>query len=1016
MATINIDFKVVGADKLQAVSRELATAGENAEAFAQGNDVLARAMKRQLDANAKLETVIKQVNKAIAKGNLDREEGARVIQQTVRELTENILVDKKLLAEEKKLEKQRIALDKQREKEAKRLDELKAKYDPLYAAEKRRLQVLEEIQDAQNAPGGGGLGADVAAQRIAELERDYEQFTKAIRENNLALIDSGNQFNRLNTQAYNARRSLQDFSSSGLQQVGYQVQDFIVQVQSGQDVLVALGQQGSQLAGIFGTQGALFGAAIAGATALASVIVALVTGVKSLDDAMKSLGESLDNVNSNLDILLEDPETFKKVFGGYSEGVTDLSSALRDLNEAALLENLKGAAESVASEVDAPWWQRAAARIGEALSQQPSTIAKVGPQQIPTQDLLDERGLKALGFDIGIQTYRNIEAGILAAAQVGDVDEVIKGFARLSTAISNSTTKPTEKGMKLLNDFAAAAIRTAKTVNRETAAELERQAKLKEQSLEAAEKGRQMSQDELVVGQALTRDLQTQVKARVMSNQELLAGQGLQEAITKNYLEGLKERKKREEELQNAIEQGQEKLLGFKQKEQDLQVQLLAAEGRKQESLDTQALLAGERAAQAVLAVASTEEERAALQGVAEEARKSAENAIYLANNIANAKEEARLLEAAVNAVARTLNTLANIGANIQTQIAVTRARIAALDAGASAEIAGRIETMNQNAKTAYEAAVEAADNLLATGGKALEVQDAKNKALEEYNAALAGTVELQQLLTEEEAKAKALRDAAAAGKRSAAAGEKAANAEAKKTEDMQKYLANLAAEVNFLEQTRNIFGDQLVIETQLHSLRQQYGSAFTSQIEQQTRALLEQKLVLEEQKDVAMRVGQAIGNAFGTFLTDIVSGTVSVEEAFKKMALSIINELFRILVVEKLVKSISNAFSGGFSQGAAFSGGNVVPFANGGVVGSPTFFPMASNSVGLMGEAGPEAIMPLKRGKDGKLGVEANNNSAPVVNQKIVNVLDPSVMSEYLSSRDGEKVIMNVIRRNRNG
>jgi phage-related minor tail protein len=52
--------------------------------------------------------------------------------------------------------------------------------------------------------------------------------------------------------------------------------------------------------------------------------------------------------------------------------------------------------------------------------------------------------------------------------------------------------------------------------------------------------------------------------------------------------------------------------------------------------------------------------------------------------------------------------------------------------------------------------------------------------------------------------------------------------------------------------------------------------------------------------------------------------------------------------------------------------GPNVVPFARGGVVGSPTMFPMAGGRTGLMGEAGPEAIMPLKRGKDGKLGVQA--------------------------------------------
>ncbi len=56
-------------------------------------------------------------------------------------------------------------------------------------------------------------------------------------------------------------------------------------------------------------------------------------------------------------------------------------------------------------------------------------------------------------------------------------------------------------------------------------------------------------------------------------------------------------------------------------------------------------------------------------------------------------------------------------------------------------------------------------------------------------------------------------------------------------------------------------------------------------------------------------------------------------------------------------------------AKGNVFSGGNVIPFARGGVVSSPTVFPMARGA-GLMGEAGPEAIMPLRRDSSGRLGV----------------------------------------------
>jgi hypothetical protein len=63
-----------------------------------------------------------------------------------------------------------------------------------------------------------------------------------------------------------------------------------------------------------------------------------------------------------------------------------------------------------------------------------------------------------------------------------------------------------------------------------------------------------------------------------------------------------------------------------------------------------------------------------------------------------------------------------------------------------------------------------------------------------------------------------------------------------------------------------------------------------------------------------------------------------------------------------------------GFAKGGAFVGG-VQAFANGGIVSKPTMFPMA-NGAGLMGEAGPEAIMPLRRGPDGRLGVSAANQN----------------------------------------
>ena len=76
------------------------------------------------------------------------------------------------------------------------------------------------------------------------------------------------------------------------------------------------------------------------------------------------------------------------------------------------------------------------------------------------------------------------------------------------------------------------------------------------------------------------------------------------------------------------------------------------------------------------------------------------------------------------------------------------------------------------------------------------------------------------------------------------------------------------------------------------------------------------------------------------------------------------------------------------FADGAPFSQGRVMPFANGGIVSSTTPFGMRGG-MGIMGEAGPEAIMPLARGPDGKLGVRGGGGSGPTV---VMNITTPDV------------------------
>jgi phage-related minor tail protein len=96
-------------------------------------------------------------------------------------------------------------------------------------------------------------------------------------------------------------------------------------------------------------------------------------------------------------------------------------------------------------------------------------------------------------------------------------------------------------------------------------------------------------------------------------------------------------------------------------------------------------------------------------------------------------------------------------------------------------------------------------------------------------------------------------------------------------------------------------------------------------------------------------------------------------------------------------------------AKGNAFYGGNVIPFARGGVVSSPTMFPMAGGSMGLMGEAGAEAIMPLRRGPNGSLGVQVHDSgsrSSPAIVVNITNKSGGEVKTQSSTGSGGVNIL----------
>lgn len=144
-----------------------------------------------------------------------------------------------------------------------------------------------------------------------------------------------------------------------------------------------------------------------------------------------------------------------------------------------------------------------------------------------------------------------------------------------------------------------------------------------------------------------------------------------------------------------------------------------------------------------------------------------------------------------------------------------------------------------------------------------------------------------------------------------------------------------------------------------------------------------------KDTSDVAKELGLTFSSAF----EDAVVGGKKAREVVQALGADIARIMARKLVTEPLANAATSALSG-VNWGSMFS--SLFANANGGVynsrslseysgqiVSSPTLFAFARGA-GLMGEAGPEAILPLKRGADGKLGVSAGG--APNITVNVYN------------------------------
>jgi lambda family phage tail tape measure protein len=241
---------------------------------------------------------------------------------------------------------------------------------------------------------------------------------------------------------------------------------------------------------------------------------------------------------------------------------------------------------------------------------------------------------------------------------------------------------------------------------------------------------------------------------------------------------------------------------------------------------------------------------------------------------------------------------------------------------------------------------------------------------------------------------------------------------------EQERTQLRIAAEMRKLELSDPYLTESQRVQIQQDKERLAAPKTGRELVLERTGALEDELKSLTDVGNVAITVAAGIGDAFAMSFKGIIDGSMTAKEAlgnffksvadmFLEMAAQIIAKQITMIILQTILKALGAVAGGGGgansasalgtnpnvaaysgteigdigigtfanANGNAFGANGVASFANGGaftnsIVSSPTMFKFADGGAmrtGLMGEAGPEAIMPLKRGADGSLGVQAN-------------------------------------------
>ena len=300
-------------------------------------------------------------------------------------------------------------------KHAAELERLSQKYKPLYASSMQYERSLNEIEKAQSL---GIITTQQHSQAVEELNRDYQAFQSGTAGWSNQFVQGSNR----------AGKSVNRFGMYA-QQVGYQVGDFFVQVQSGQSAMVAFAQQGTQLAGLLpGVAGAIVGIGLS----LGGMIYQMLRAkneTKGAGDAaetfegkLKSLNQTLrdyQNLQEAIAAGVSVDELFATKDIGKAEGdLIRAKKALGDLKDVMSDVGLAGgqvASATAISEAVKSMWS------GDQVSKYEAALQKVVVAQTTLNELQEKQAAERLNnYNEEVSSLRDIEDLQLAALKYGE--------------------------------------------------------------------------------------------------------------------------------------------------------------------------------------------------------------------------------------------------------------------------------------------------------------------------------------------------------------------------------------------------------------------------------------------------------------------------------------------------------------------------------------------------------------------------------------------------------------------